>query len=155
MAPAVDVEAYTHHSRRNIRTANGSTRLATRTRLAAFLCIFCYCQWVVARAVAPFFTTGGRDDADFSPAKSSGGLGIRPGAGITSEGGGNGSSAESVVGGGRGASGVVDVRHASHRPPRILTVLTTYGKRSSFVKPYKEAVSDRDDGYRPTVSAVR
>ncbi|CAN0228216.1 unnamed protein product [Ascophyllum nodosum] len=39
-------------------------------------------------------------------------------------------------------------------PPRILTILTTYGKRSSFIKPYKEAVRDRQDGYQPTVFAV-
>lgn len=38
------------------------------------------------------------------------------------------------------------------RLPRILTVLTTYNKRSSFVKAYREAVGGRSDGYRPTVS---
>lgn len=38
------------------------------------------------------------------------------------------------------------------RMPRILTVLTTYNKRSLFVKAYKQAVRDRSDGYRPTVS---
>lgn len=36
--------------------------------------------------------------------------------------------------------------------PRILTVLTTYNKRSLFVKAYKQAVRDRSDEYRPTVS---
>lgn len=36
--------------------------------------------------------------------------------------------------------------------PRILTVLTTYYKRSPLIKEYKEAVADRDDGYEPTVS---
>lgn len=48
-------------------------------------------------------------------------------------------------------------RSAAHlkvytRHPRILTVLTTYNKRSAFVKPYKTAVSDRQDGYQPMVS---
>lgn len=35
--------------------------------------------------------------------------------------------------------------------PRILTVLTTYDKRSALVKEYKEAVLDRQDGYHPAV----
>lgn len=35
--------------------------------------------------------------------------------------------------------------------PRILTVLTTYSRRSALVKEYKEAVLDRQDGYHPTV----
>lgn len=38
------------------------------------------------------------------------------------------------------------------RMPRILTVLTTYNELSPFVKAYRDAVQDRSDGYRPTVS---
>lgn len=38
--------------------------------------------------------------------------------------------------------------------PRILTVLTTYNRRSRLVKAYKHAVGNRSDGYRPTVSAL-
>ena len=58
-----------------------------------------------------------------------------------------------------GHSEVVSVNEPLHselkeksNPPRILTVLTTYGKRSSFIKPYKEAVRNRQDGYQPTVT---
>lgn len=57
---------------------------------------------------------------------------------------------------GRGVNG--DGRRQSEsedrsRPfPRILTVLTTYNSRSSFVKPYKDAVlRNRLGGYQPTV----
>lgn len=39
----------------------------------------------------------------------------------------------------------------SHGGPRILTVLTTYNKRSTFVKFYKKAVLGRTDGFRPMV----
>lgn len=40
----------------------------------------------------------------------------------------------------------------SRQFPRILTVLTTYTNRSSFVKPYKDAVlRNRLDGSQPTV----
>eukprot|EP00903_Cladosiphon_okamuranus_P022093 g20315.t1 len=38
--------------------------------------------------------------------------------------------------------------------PRILTVLTTYDKRSAFVKEYKEVVFDREDGYQPEIFVV-
>lgn len=45
-----------------------------------------------------------------------------------------------------------DVPAAAAVLPRILTVLTTYGKRSALVKEYKEAVLNRDDGLHPEVS---
>eukprot|EP00903_Cladosiphon_okamuranus_P019514 g17945.t1 len=38
--------------------------------------------------------------------------------------------------------------------PRILTVLTTYDKRSALIKEYKEAVLDRQDGYHPEIFVV-
>lgn len=38
------------------------------------------------------------------------------------------------------------------RQPRILTVLTTYAKRTPLVKEYKEVLLDRQDGYHPAVS---
>eukprot|EP00903_Cladosiphon_okamuranus_P012718 g11890.t1 len=38
--------------------------------------------------------------------------------------------------------------------PRILTVLTTYDKRSALMKEYKEAVFDREDGYHPEIFVV-
>lgn len=80
---------------------------------------------------------------------TSDGRGIRRGAA------GANSSLTSISGGGdREASEVSPKAHSSRRQPRILTVLTTYGKRSKFVKPYKEAVSGRSDGYRPTVSGT-
>lgn len=40
------------------------------------------------------------------------------------------------------------------RQPRILTVLTTYNRRTPLVKEYKEAVLDRQDGYHPAIFAV-
>ena len=36
--------------------------------------------------------------------------------------------------------------------PRILTVLTTYNKRTPFIKAYREAAADREDGLEPLVS---
>lgn len=38
--------------------------------------------------------------------------------------------------------------------PRVLTVLTTYDKRSAWIKEYKEAVFDREDGYAPEVRVL-
>lgn len=168
MAPAVGMEADTQHNRRPITTStanNGTTtHLATRTRLA-FLVIFCYCQWVLLTTAAPYFSPGAKNtDAIFFRATSGGG-GVLPGAGmgewggnssVQSTGGGSGSGGGGDDGGGgdggRGGSGVFNEEPGSRRPPRILTVLTTYGKRSSFVKPYKEVMSARNDSYRPTVS---
>lgn len=45
--------------------------------------------------------------------------------------------------------------YESRNPPRILTVLTTYNQRSSFVKFYKQALRDRGDGYQPAVRELR
>lgn len=39
-------------------------------------------------------------------------------------------------------------------PPRILTLLTTYGARASFAKANREAMEEREDGYRSLVSGV-
>eukprot|EP00752_Nemacystus_decipiens_P002164 g2061.t1 len=160
MFPAVEVEACTHHRPRRAdgaaagggggSSSSSSTHLGTRPRLAALLFIFCFCQWVFVKTVVPSFATGALDGATLLPTSS--GRGIRAaGAGMATVGGNSSSGAESV-GGGRVASEVVpEAARFSRRPPRILTVLTTYDQRSSFVKPYKEAVSGQGDGYQPTV----
>ena len=44
------------------------------------------------------------------------------------------------------------IRDEDGTSPRILTVLTTYHERTPFVKAYREAAADREDGLEPLVS---
>lgn len=154
-APAVGIEACPDHPCRSSITTSifrSASHLATRTRLAC-LCVFCYCQWVFLSTVVASYFAPEATDAGFS--SSSGGRGVQEGVGSSNArsvvaGGG---SSSGVAGGGGGATeGFHEELVSQRRPPRILTVLTTYGKRSSFVKPYKETILDRNDGYRPTVN---
>lgn len=124
-----------------------ATRLVTTTRLA-FLCVFCCLQWVfVTTVVAPYMAPGSEKAQHVSSSPPGGRAGPRPG-----DGGANSSS--TITAGAEASGGDADDpdARASRRPPRILTVLTTYGKRSAFVKPYKDAVAARGDGFQPTVS---
>lgn len=159
MNPVVGVEADTHrrHHRRTTTTtttttaaANGTAHLVTRARLAV-LCVCCFCQWVfITTLLAPRFAPGVIRDAMFS--SSSSGRGVQPGNGMAGGGGSSGAESLSTGGDGRGAPGVSHEGRDSRRAPRILTVLTTYGKRSGFTKAFKEVVLDRSGGYRSTVS---
>lgn len=54
---------------------------------------------------------------------------------------------------GDGEGGVEPARESSgHERPRLLTLLTTYNKRTAFAKANREAMEERADGYESLVS---
>lgn len=127
--------------------ASGSNSLTAHTNAIAkkaglaFLFIVLLRQWALVLAVVPFLAPP-TDDVAEPPGGSSTG----PGSGGEERDG-----AHDAFLSGADPGNEEGVRH---RPPRIVTVLTTYGKRAAFIKPYKEAVSDRSDGYHPEVGVV-
>lgn len=56
---------------------------------------------------------------------------------------------------GDGGGRVEPARESSgHTSARILTLLTTYNKRTAFAKANREAMEERADGYESLVSSV-
>jgi len=164
----VDPEAHTvgsHHtaggvSSRPAAASAGSSTARSRLALVGFLLV---CLWALVSTLGG----GGGGDGAAAPVYlrgqvstsggAAGGEGVDGGNAIA-VGGGEPGTAEAGVDGdgdgdGDGASRQPPPRIEVQSPPRILTVLTTYEKRSGFVKPYREVTSSRDDGYKPTVRA--
>lgn len=163
-----DVEANTGHARtrssssiksgKSVKSSStnssGDSPTAHTNALArkaglVFLFILFLRQFALVLAVAPYLaprTTDGATVVAETPRVSS----VVPGDRVEES---NGDRHDSSSSAGR-LAGLSREEAQRFRPPRIVTVLTTYGKRSAFVKPYKEAVSERGDGYRPEVRVV-